>query len=164
MWEMPTIPSPLASISKKMEDLPLAEIVTDAHATIKGLAKIVTSPDVQDLVGNLNQTITRLDSLLAGVNTRLDPTINQVDSTLNAADQALAEITKLLTEVRTQVEPFLLSLTSTSDQLAGMLDNQSPMRYQIRRAMMEVGQAAESFRHLTDYLEQHPESLLRGKN
>jgi paraquat-inducible protein B len=33
----------------------------------------------------------------------------------------------------------------------------------LRDSLLEVTKAAESLRALTDYLERHPESLLRGK-
>ena len=39
----------------------------------------------------------------------------------------------------------------------------APLQQDLRQALREISRAAGSLRVLTDYLEQHPESLLRGK-
>ncbi|GAA4321343.1 MlaD family protein [Pigmentiphaga soli] len=39
----------------------------------------------------------------------------------------------------------------------------APLQQDVRRAMQELMRAADSLRQLTDYLEQNPQSLLRGK-
>jgi paraquat-inducible protein B len=36
-------------------------------------------------------------------------------------------------------------------------------QYELNRLLQELTQTASSVKQLTDYLEQHPESLLRGK-
>ena len=43
------------------------------------------------------------------------------------------------------------------------LSQDSPLQQDMREAMREITRAAGSVRVLTDYLERHPESLLRGK-
>ena len=40
---------------------------------------------------------------------------------------------------------------------------QSEMQQELRDTLQEINKAARSLRILMDYLEQHPESLLRGK-
>jgi paraquat-inducible protein B len=39
----------------------------------------------------------------------------------------------------------------------------APLQQDLRGAMTEISRAAQSFRALSDYLERHPESLIRGK-
>jgi paraquat-inducible protein B len=40
----------------------------------------------------------------------------------------------------------------------------APLQQDARRTLEEVNRAAASFRSLADYLERHPESLIRGKS
>jgi paraquat-inducible protein B len=40
----------------------------------------------------------------------------------------------------------------------------APTQQALRDALQEVSRAARSFRDLTDYLERHPEALIRGKD
>ena len=44
-----------------------------------------------------------------------------------------------------------------------MLSPSSPMRRELQRALAALAGAARSVRLLADYLEQHPEALVRGK-
>jgi paraquat-inducible protein B len=39
----------------------------------------------------------------------------------------------------------------------------APLQQDLRHTLQELSRSAASLRVLTDYLEQHPESLLRGK-
>jgi paraquat-inducible protein B len=43
------------------------------------------------------------------------------------------------------------------------LSQDAPLLHDARQAVPELTRTAESLRILTDYLERHPESLLRGK-
>jgi paraquat-inducible protein B len=44
-----------------------------------------------------------------------------------------------------------------------MLAADAPLQEDMRAALQELTRAAESMRVLTDYLETHPEALIRGK-
>jgi paraquat-inducible protein B len=44
-----------------------------------------------------------------------------------------------------------------------MLNADSPLQVKMNTALEEISGAARSLRLLMDYLERHPESLLRGK-
>ena len=46
---------------------------------------------------------------------------------------------------------------------ANLLGKDAPAQQELRDALQELTRAARSLRVLTDYLERHPESLLRGK-
>jgi len=43
------------------------------------------------------------------------------------------------------------------------LASDSPTQEELQQTLRSVSKAADSLRRLTDYLERHPESLLRGK-
>ena len=44
-----------------------------------------------------------------------------------------------------------------------MMSDRSGLTYQITEVMDEFASAAQSIRTLTDYLDRHPEALIRGK-
>ena len=47
---------------------------------------------------------------------------------------------------------------------ATLVGKDAPAQQELRDALQEITRAARSLRILTDYLEQHPESLIRGKS
>jgi paraquat-inducible protein B len=91
------------------------------------------------------------------------------------ADATLATLQHLVSEVDTNVGPALKELPGIADQMAqaakganGALGpsgygQNSEFQHSMERLMREVNDAARSFRVLADYLERHPESLIRGR-
>jgi paraquat-inducible protein B len=52
----------------------------------------------------------------------------------------------------------------SADRLLRLLEPGSTTRHEFDKLLLELNQSASSIRQLTDYLEQHPEALLRGKD
>ena len=89
-----------------------------------------------DKIGkDLQATIENADKLLAGINSELIPAAR---TTLQDASQVL----------------------STAN---GALAPDAQLQQNLRGALSEVSKAAAALRNLANYLEQHPESLIRGK-
>jgi paraquat-inducible protein B len=55
------------------------------------------------------------------------------------------------------------ALRQTLESADTLMDPDGPTRRELTRAIAELAQAARSARLLADYLEQHPEALVRGK-
>jgi len=118
------------------------------------------------------------------------PTIpSSLDQFTHAAQTIMDKIAKLpLNELTTEMNSTLKSLQVTSkaangmltdakqtmgsadkslqsaDQLLRSLEPGSTTRHEIDKLLLELNQSANSVKQLTDYLEQHPEALLRGKD
>ncbi len=58
----------------------------------------------------------------------------------------------------------LAQAQTTLDSINGILDERSPFRRDLQVLIQELGAAARSIRVLADYLERHPEALLKGKS
>jgi len=83
-----------------------------------------------------------------------------LDGTLKNADLLLQQ---LRTETAPQVTATLKQAQDTLDEVKRMLSPGSSFRQDTGDTLREVSRAARSFRELADYLERHPEALLRGK-
>jgi paraquat-inducible protein B len=57
----------------------------------------------------------------------------------------------------------LKELEGTLQQVHARLDANDPLMYELIATLNEIGSAARSIRDLADALEEHPESLVRGK-
>ena len=90
--------------------------------------------------GEIRQTLDALRGLVDQMNTLLSETKWQ--DTVASIDATLRETEQLLREVR---------------------DGTDPVRRDLQRAMEELTDAARAAQHLMNYLERHPEALLRGK-
>ena len=85
----------------------------------------------------------------------------------NDAQQTLASANKLLRRLDTEVTPeardMLKDARKTLSKADRMLAADAPLQQDTQAALREIGEAARALRVLADYLERHPESLIRGK-
>ena len=79
--------------------------------------------------------------------------------------KSLADLDLTLVSARASFQNLngtLNSATSTLHNANGMVEPSSPQIQEIDQTLLELRRAARSVRVLTDYLEEHPEALIRG--
>ncbi|HUQ28855.1 MAG TPA: MlaD family protein [Usitatibacter sp.] len=86
--------------------------------------------------------------------------LQSLDATLKKADVLVGQLS---TDVAPELRATLEQARKTLGSAEHALGSDSPLQGDLRDTLLEVTKAAESVRALTDYLERHPESLLRGK-
>jgi paraquat-inducible protein B len=86
--------------------------------------------------------------------------VNTLDTSLHKVDTL---VERLDTEIAPELRATLEEARATLQQAQGMLSEDAPMQGDLRGTLRDVTRAADAIRNLADYLERHPESLLRGK-
>lgn len=118
-------------------------------------------PTVPATLDELSGVLTKLAQLpfdqmgrdLAGSLGALRETTQATNALLKRLDRETAsELSKTLVQTR-----------STLTALEKALSSNSPLQAEAHRVLKELGNAARSLRIMSDYLERHPEALLRGK-
>jgi paraquat-inducible protein B len=94
--EIPTIPSGLELLTKRLEELPLNEIADRLNETLAGINRLVNSPDLQASIGSLNQLLKNTDALVKNLKTEVGPLASDIKRTTDAARAALAQAEKTL--------------------------------------------------------------------
>lgn len=121
----------------------------------------VAPPLLADTLKNLNQVLRNLNQATSGPQLR--------DSILSL-NRLLAHLDHMAVEAQPNLNDLLKSLRATSDaaqrtialiqQRAG---GNAPSNTDLPQLMSELSQAARSVRELADYLDRHPDALLRGR-
>ncbi|TAL51707.1 MAG: MCE family protein, partial [Methylovulum sp.] len=107
-----------------------------AHSAQTILDKIAKLP-LEDLSADISKTLQSLQSTSKTANTMLvtaNTTLGSADKTMNSAHQVLNSL-----------EPGSIT------------------HYELDKLLQELSQTANSVKQLTDYLQQHPDTLIRGK-
>ena len=118
---------------------------------------IPTAPgSMEQLQEQLQSIVHKLDQIPFGdIGKNLDSTLKNASSLLAQLDRDLAPQAKAtLRDAQHAMQSLDQSMASPD----------APLQQDARRTLQEVNRAAASFRALADYLEQHPESLIRGKS
>jgi len=161
--EIPTIPTPLQELTRKLEKLPIEDILNKVQEAMTGITKIVSSPDTAAMLKSVSAGVDETRVLIRNVNNHVGPAGKNIN---DAAEQ----FKKLANRLENDVAPLMASLTKTSDEAGAALNRSqalmagdSPMGYRLMKALDEFEAAARSVRALADTLDQHPEVLLYGK-
>jgi paraquat-inducible protein B len=146
----------LTGLLAKLDKLPYEAIGADATRVLASLN--VTLRDT-------SETLKRVD---ADVMPELKTTLEEVRRVLATTDGLLKNgVTASLAGFDTTLEELRRPLATADAVLKSadgtLLGRNAPVQLELRDALQEITQAARSLRVLMDYLDRHPESLIRGK-
>jgi len=183
--EIPTIPPTLEELEKTIGELPVKQIVWKLDNVITGFDRLVNSPELQRTVVNLEKATGDIDRLVKRVDSQVEPlsadvrrTLEEANKTLASAQGALAQAAKTLAfkegvpgQVAESLLATLSSVRSSLDEsrkalveVQGLTSQSAYLGYEAGSTLEEMKSLSRSVRSLTDYLERHPESLIRGKS
>jgi paraquat-inducible protein B len=118
-------------------------------------------PLLTDTLRNLNQVLGNLNRATAG------PQLRNAVLSLN---HVLAHLDSLAVETRPNLNELIKSMRATSEAAQRTLTliqdragGNAPANTDLPQLMNELRQAARSVRELADYLDRHPDALLRGR-
>ncbi len=150
--EIPSVPSDMQSIMRsvttlldKLAGLPLDQVMEDAHQTLQGASRLVNGPELAQSLKALNETLTAARALMRNADTQLDPLLAALRGAAKAAEAALGQA------------------STTMSSIDASYGGDSQFHRDLEGLLTQLKDAARSIRVLTDYLEQHPEALIRGK-
>jgi paraquat-inducible protein B len=176
--EIPTIPSGLEQLTKRLEELPLKEIADRLNETLAGINRLVNSRDLQASIGSLNRLLRNTDALVKNLNTEIGPLASDIRGTTGAARAAFAQAEKTLRfdegapgQIASSIKETLSSANATLKETQTAVENinkvavqNANLGYEVDRTLEQISALSRSLRVLADYLERHPEALLRGKS
>ena len=133
----PDAPKAKIDWTKKPPEVPtVAGAAEDLRVTVNSIVKKLDKIDFETIGANLQQTLQSTDKVMQRLDTELAPEAHAMIREVRSAIVAIERVTEA----------------------------RSPLQQDAREAMREIARAAKAFRQLSDYLEQHPEALIRGKS
>lgn len=134
-------------------------------AQVNWAAAPPTIPTVPGSLTNLETSLTsvmdKLDKIpFEDIAKDLRVALRQLESALKAAEQLVQRVD---TELTPEAKDALIEAKRAMAAAGRVMASDSPLQEDARQALREITRAARSLRVLTDYLERHPESLIRGK-
>ena len=129
----------------------------------------VMPSEITDLEQKVSGILAKLDKLpYEAIGADVTKALVSLDQTLKTADKAVNRIDAELTPgLKTTIEDLRRTIAAADGVLkstdATLVGKDAPVQQELRDALQEITRAARSLRVLTDFLERHPEALLRGK-
>jgi paraquat-inducible protein B len=149
---IPSVPGGLDSITadaaqilRKIASLPLDAIAMNLNDALAGARNLTNGPDTKQSLHALSETLTSVQALV------------------RKADDGAGPLLKRLPEIAQGLQ----SVVDRAGKLVGSADvgygENSEFRRDLQRLLEQVSDTARSVRLLADYLDQHPEALIRGR-
>ncbi|MDB6082474.1 MAG: mammalian cell entry protein [Gammaproteobacteria bacterium] len=114
--------------------------------------------EIQDSVGSI---LKKLDKVpLDQISAKLIATMASLDETLKNADHLIGQFDGTIAP---QISATLQEARDAMKNAKDVLAQDAPLQSDLRAMLVQLSRAAKSANALVDYLERHPESLLRGK-
>jgi paraquat-inducible protein B len=143
------------------------EMVSDApRAHLERDGDVIKMPssssgDLTAILQNLQNVLKNIDRATAGP---------QLGHALQSLDDTLTRLDKVTHDLEPDIKSLVKSLRDTADSaqstlntIQGLAGNTAPSGTDLPRMMRELTEAARSVRGLADYLDRHPEALIRGR-
>lgn len=120
---------------------------SDLSGMIKDIRKLAQNLDSQitPLSASFQETMNDTRSLVRNVDSRIEPLVAGIRETVESSRAALGQADAMLARLR---------------ELAG---DDAPLLYEITATLKTLSDAVDSINAVAQYLERHPEALLRGK-
>jgi paraquat-inducible protein B len=114
-----------------------------------------------DLESSLASILRKVDKIpFEDISDDLRRALSRTETALKATEELMQRLDK---DVAPEAKSALIEARRAMTDAQKVLATDSPLQEDARRALSEISRAARSLRTLTDYLERHPESLIRGK-
>lgn len=133
------------AIMAKLNALPLQQIAENLNATLKSANAVASGPELHQSLAALAEAMAGANTLIHSLQTGVEPVAGRLPQIAKGVQAALDRANRLL---------------GSADSGYG---GDSQFRRDLDRLLGQVGEAARSVRLLADYLNQHPDALLRGR-
>jgi paraquat-inducible protein B len=124
-------------------------------ASLTGILDKVAALPLDGLIQDVRRTLESVETLTSSSN---------MTEALAAVSRTAASLESLVAKVDQQMGPLLQDARSALASTDSMVGPNSQLRYDLQTLLRELSNAARSIRVFADYLERHPEALLRGKS
>lgn len=136
-------------------DFPPQAKKMESDASDRPLRIPTETASLDQIQTRITDIVTKIDQIpFDDIGRRLNSALGSADALMKRLDGEVAPAaTETLREARETLESARGSLTSTD----------APIQQDMRRTLIEVERTVRSLRDLSDYLQRHPESLVRGR-
>jgi paraquat-inducible protein B len=173
-WEIPSVPTPLQELEKALSELNIKEITEDVRKAMNGIAKLASSTELHEGIIVMKDTLMDVQKLARNLDSKLEPLATSIDQTLVEARAGIGDARKLIkeqapllvSELKKSAEAATTALDHANETLKSienLSEEGTQLRHEVSATLTEIAAASRSVRILADFIEQHPDALLRGR-
>jgi paraquat-inducible protein B len=134
-----------SKLDSVLDNLHMAQISAGITNLIQSVQQLVSSPAITNDLSAAATAIEQYRLLGERLNRKVDPLADSITNSLGSANRALAQVQGAAENMRTLIAP------------------DSPLRGNLDQILQELAGAVQSLSALLDFLKQHPNALITGR-
>jgi paraquat-inducible protein B len=135
----------LVKLDSVLSHLDMAAVSSGITNALGSIDRLVSSPEITNSLVAVRTTLDQYRLLGEKLNNRVDPLAESITNSLAEANRTLAQ------------------LRGAADNLRNMLRPDSPLRTDLDQLLQQLAGTAESISTLVEFLKQHPNALITGR-
>jgi phospholipid/cholesterol/gamma-HCH transport system substrate-binding protein len=132
-------------LDKVLGSLRMGDISTDITNTLESIQRLVASPEITNTLASVRTTLDQYRALGEKLSGRIDPLAESVTNSLAEANRTLVQLRGVAENLRNTLRP------------------DAPLRQDMDQLLYQLAGTAESISTLVDFLKQHPNALITGR-
>lgn len=168
--EIPTIPSKFERLTKRIENLPIEEIVDKVSSSLNRIDALLNSTEIVEILQSMKLTMEDARKISYKINEQIQPLMSKLDEALETYGKLAQSLDRQIDPLSSDVQELVKVVTETSRQadktfkaFENIFGEDTVATVELTRSLKEFSSAARSIRNLADYLNRHPETIVRGK-
>lgn len=140
------------SLVDRFSKVPIDQIAQNLVDVTHHVDQVVSSPKLDDAITQLDAALVQIHETTTNAGPKITALVQTLHDTADKLDGAVTAVERTAKTAR--------QTAASADKLLGGQASQSDMQKTLR----EITEAARSMRDLADYLDRHPEALIKGRN
>ncbi len=168
--ELPTIASPTEELSRTLRDLPIREMSDSLLRTTRSLEELLNSKRAPAMLESVTDAAQEARKLLAEAREQMPDLLSQaqaafarMEAAALGAEGSVETLSADAAALSEEARIALRTVRSTMASVENLAADSAELRAELARTLQELSASARALRTLADYLQQHPEAILRGK-
>lgn len=179
--QIPTIQSTTERLFQILQQSDFKGMLNNLENALSGIDSLVNNQELTDIFHSIRLAADNVKDVTGKINTHVDPLAQKIDDTLtdsrkliNNLDHQLEPISgdlkktiddfdKLILTANADLASLTESIEKSLADFRGIASEDSPFIIKVEETLQNISGMASSLQQLADYLERHPESLLRGR-
>lgn len=167
---LPTCLSTTERLSKTLDKMDLSGLIKNVESTMTGANKLINDPDLIASIRKLKITLQDISNVATKLDRQVDPLAKDLKKTAkdysklaNNVDSRIKVLAASLEKSLVYLEKTMSGFDKTMSTVRGAISPDAPLVVDLENSLKEITAMSRSIRELSEYLEQHPGSLIFGK-
>jgi len=168
--EIPSIPSELDRLTRALETIDIPQATERLISVLNGLDRLLNSNNVAASVADLPEVLAAIRSAITCFTTQTATAVSRLDTMAveytalaRTATVVAASLAPQASSTLDDARAALAKFERTMDDLDSMVAADAPGRARLDESLRELSATITSLREFVEYIERHPQALLKGR-